>query len=588
MGYPIAQPELDSTCEQWRPHSCCTPEAVELMIDQQLEGLSSPSLKCWPLHAARACAITCDPDAATWQRVGNTPLLCQSFCLRYYDSCLMTGADGSYGNFPNASAWCALYGGHTNCLHVPEPSPSIPPSPPPSPSPPPIPPASPPIPPTPWEYPTPTAVYVAGGAAGVLCFIGLLLQVRYAFERKWAAAERRREEEADAAAEQDEPGMVPKDGIDGFDGIEPGPDGALGSARGGGSTARGGGSTARSCGSMTNRGGSTNRSIGGSTARGTTYSPTTARGVTPRGALMEPDFVIAARAQTARDQRIRPLPEGMHDPMPLPPAQPLPARGFPPNGTPSPVYGMGAGGGGGGGGGFVGGFPGCGGFPPGTPSPLYGFNPGTHRGFDPAATHRSFCGAGVPSPGGLPPGFGLNLPPGVSLPGSAPMDWNCSLPPGSLPPGSLPGSPLPGGTAGYGAGIHGMAAPGVPMPAGMPVMPPTSQMPMQMPMQMPGMPPYYGMPGCNGMPTVAGVSLPPQAGVADEDEGMWPSPDAAAAKAAASSAVAAVASAPSSPSTDSDSDDMWPEPGDAPLSGRVGGSGGAVHSEDALDVKQCI
>ena len=70
----------------------------------------------------------------------------------------------------------------------------------------------------------------------------------------------------------------------------------------------------------------TTRSCGGSTARG---APT------PRGTLLEPDFVIAARAATAPEQRLRPLPAGMPDPMPLP-SSPQYTQGMLP---PSPYYG---------------------------------------------------------------------------------------------------------------------------------------------------------------------------------------------------------------------------------------------------------
>ena len=95
----------------------------------------------------------------------------------------------------------------------------------------------------------------------------------------------------------------------------------------------------------------TNRS-GGGTARGGVPAAghSTARGVTPRGSLMEPDFVIAARAQTARELRTRPLPAGMPDPMPPPQPLPMPgmpglppACGLPPQQLPYGMYGAGGG-----------------------------------------------------------------------------------------------------------------------------------------------------------------------------------------------------------------------------------------------------
>ena len=148
------------------------------MIDQQLEGLSSPSPQCWPLHSARACAITCDPSASTWLRVGNTPRLCRPFCERYFQTCLASRGDGSYGIYQNASVWCTIFGATSNCLHVPEPSPALPPIPPPDPMPPPRPPDAPPAPPPPISLEIPVWVWVFAGALGVLALLAVLLRLR--------------------------------------------------------------------------------------------------------------------------------------------------------------------------------------------------------------------------------------------------------------------------------------------------------------------------------------------------------------------------------------------------------------------------
>ena len=319
LSFPQQRPDIPSftRCEHWRSPAlaCCSNAAILRMVAVELEPLSSPSSECWPLLTGRACAITCDPEAIIWHRVGNTPKLCHGFCESYFERCLRTGRDGSGAGFANSSAWCTVYGAPDRCLSVPLPPPPQPPPPPPPPAPPPQPPRPPPLPPPPRPLEVPTWVYFLLGALGLLCVGAMLLRLRYAWEAGEQAKEEAREAEAAAAmgdgAEPQLP-QLPQCAGDAcaFDGIDGGSRSPLESARsyGGGSTARsyGGGSTARSCG-------------GGSTARNC---------VSARGARLEPDFVIAARAATPRDQRLRPLPPGMPDPMPLPPAQPhLPACG---------------------------------------------------------------------------------------------------------------------------------------------------------------------------------------------------------------------------------------------------------------------
>lgn len=133
---------------------------------------------------------------------------------------------------------------------------------------------------------------------GVLVIMCVALRVRFAWEKVQQAKEAQAAAEADAAA-----GVAPGVAVGGgfgssFDGIEPASGAATERAL----------NTARS----TASGGHTARSFcGSSTARSASLSP---RGSVPRGTLLEPDFVIAARAATPRDQRLRPLPAGMADP----------------------------------------------------------------------------------------------------------------------------------------------------------------------------------------------------------------------------------------------------------------------------------
>jgi hypothetical protein len=212
-----------------------------------------------------------------------------------------------------------------------------------------------------------------------MALLCVLLRLRYAWEAAELAKEeerRRRADEIDLAIPSTS--MTACDEImEGFDGIEPG--GAEAGAEvawgGGGATARGGVTsryargglsarggqycgyaTARSCngiggggggGAQTERRGRRERpqaphQYGGqATARGGGGGGggSTARGApTPRGTLLEPDFVIAARAATAREQRLRPLPPGMPDPMPLS-SSPQYVQGMPTSyGMPAATY----------------------------------------------------------------------------------------------------------------------------------------------------------------------------------------------------------------------------------------------------------
>ena len=137
------------------------------------------------------------------------------------------------------------------------------------------------------------------GVASVLLLC--LLRVRYAWERRQRAraADQAGGEGADAKEEGVE-GTSPRVAVGGgfgFDGIEPGSSGQ---------------ETDRPSTSRTAAGGLTARAAGSARAPITSLSPRLPRD-TPRGTLLEPDFVIAARAATPRDQRLRPLPPDMED-----------------------------------------------------------------------------------------------------------------------------------------------------------------------------------------------------------------------------------------------------------------------------------
>ena len=301
------------------------------MVVTSLQPLALPAA-CWPLHTARSCAMTCDPAAATWERIGTQPRLCTSFCHEYFNSCLDQAGVG-FGAYPNSSVWCAVYGGESRCLDVPAAPPPLPPPPPPPPRAPPEPPAPPPHPPPPIQFVMPGWIPAFCGALGVLALLGVSLRLRFTWEKVQQAKEVK---EAEAAQADVVPGVHPGGGFDGIEQVgvvdgAPTPRGrgspsvgsstarsglsGLYSARSAAASSGGGGVTSRSCGGFSARsdGGVTSRS-GSATERSSCTSPT--RRLDPRGAL--PDFVIEARAATPSHQRLFPLPAGLPDPYGLP------------------------------------------------------------------------------------------------------------------------------------------------------------------------------------------------------------------------------------------------------------------------------
>ena len=456
------------------------------MVQTELQPLSSPSATCWPLYTARLCAITCSPEATTWERFGQAPRLCTPFCLRYFDECLATGADGSGSGFANASMYCRIYGGNEQCLDIPANPPSFPPQPPPSPHSPPHPPATPPLPPPPTTLEIPTWALMAAGVGGLLFVLAILLRLRYA----WEAAEQAKEARMQAAADDAHPGMELAEGArcyterscGGFDGLEP-----AGGAHApplshrscsGGSTARTESSHVSARGSgqyvISSNGASTARmaSARGMGGMGGMGGAATHRGMaTDRGGcngcnshrVLEPGFVTAARAATAPEHRM------------MPTSMPCPAPGY---GAPQAcdygagVYGAGPYGAQGGGCGYGG----C----------------ATQRGVGVVggcATQRGPYGEILPVPvqpcagcaygyggaGGMcaPPqcmgSYGGGAMAGMALPGCSVPYNECAMPYGGVPPGCLvpPGCAMPHG-GGIAMGMpQGFAGTIPPSPVGM-------------------------------------------------------------------------------------------------------------------------
>ena len=344
MFYPMPQPELHFVCRRFAGEACCSAAAAADMIENDIvpRGLEP---MCWAPFAAYKCAIACDPDAANWDWIdfmGGTPIMCTDFCMTYYASCLAEGLDRPYGIYANATYYCNDRGADTNCLSVPASPPLVPPNPPPSPEPPPGSPHAPPPLFVEASMDTPNWVLIFGCMVGVLAiccaFAGLRMRVDKWLNQKAlqqqaqagmypAAAEGscnmpyppQCPPYGDPYAQQEQqpyggwpagnlpvPTAMPGYGMHGA-GLpqhtvlgQP-----LGSGLGGdtprGNTPRGGGG-----GGHTPRG-----SGGGRTPRGSAHSP--------RVQQLEPDFVIAARAATPREHRLRPLPPHLdnpyHDPM---------------------------------------------------------------------------------------------------------------------------------------------------------------------------------------------------------------------------------------------------------------------------------
>ena len=255
--------------------------------------------------------------------------MCRPFCLRYFDECLATGADGQGAGFDNATMYCRVYGADIDCLDIQSNPPSLPPTPPPAPFAPPLPPINPPPRPPPEVLEVPMWMMVAGGACGILFVLLILLRLRYA----WEAAENAKE--ARHAAEQADPSIemfvegarcYTNREAHSFDGIDPG--GGMGALShrscGGGSTARPGGCTSRDPYGqqpMSHRGGQYVQSGGAASHRGMTE-----RGGGQSHRLVEPDFVTAARAATPREHRLHQLPHAMQ--LPAPGYGPPPGGGY--------------------------------------------------------------------------------------------------------------------------------------------------------------------------------------------------------------------------------------------------------------------
>ena len=342
LFYPLPQPELHFVCSSFAGEACCSAAAAADMIENDIVPRGLEPL-CWAPFAAYKCAIACDPDAANWDWIdfmGGTPFMCTDFCMTYYASCLAEGLDRPYAGYANATHYCNERGADTNCLSVPASPPLLPPRPPPSPGPPP---GSPFQPPPLFVEPrmeTPNWVLIFGCMVGVLVvccsFAGLRMRVDKWLNQKALQQQAQAGMHPAAAAAEGSCSMPPYppqcppygDPYAQHGGWPAGtlpvpaalPGGVNGCGVHGGMPCYGGAGLPQ----HTVLGQPIGSGLGGETSRGNT--PRGSGGHTPRGSAhsprvqqLEPDFVIAARAATPREHRLRPLPAHLdnpyHDPM---------------------------------------------------------------------------------------------------------------------------------------------------------------------------------------------------------------------------------------------------------------------------------